>query len=94
MPRHDVSNPYQTASPVKPAVKTKEKRKLSERKAKEKEKELEKVKEEKKLKEGVPSPKAIIEATVPKVCHSLIVRCRELTDILFRVPNAVDLLRT
>lgn len=62
--RPDLSNPYQTASPVKP--RQKERRRFSEKKGKDKEEQLEQVSPKKV--EVAPSPKAIIEATVPQVC--------------------------
>ena len=65
--RPDLSNPYQTASPVKP--KQKEKKKLPDKKGKGREEQIETVVEKKV--EVTPSPKAIIEATVPKVCKSM-----------------------
>ncbi|KLO17977.1 hypothetical protein SCHPADRAFT_925497 [Schizopora paradoxa] len=61
-PKPDVSNPYQTASPVKPLAKPKERRKMTEARAKE----AEKAKEKDVQKEDLPSPKTIIEATIPK----------------------------
>ena len=63
-PKPDVSNPYQTASPVKPILKPRDKRRQPERRSKEKV--TEKQKEASKVNEA-PSPVAVIGATLPKV---------------------------
>ena len=95
-PKPDIANPYQTASPVKPAA-PKTRKRIAERRAKEKEKQAElerekaKEKEELEKEEAMLSPKTIIEATVPKVISLNLRMCKSLTKVIRRVLNAAVL---